>query len=234
MASSVLLMLGGTVPIHKNLLFSSLHMQVRSVNLIDFIDLMMSGSTAYQFIHATLLEGALPALATVKRFAGDITPNVICESGFTYARFDGVLPWLKSLGMPPIVLAACDATSLLPRIRVRLSDDAVIGAAIPDSLLPTTDLRMGQSVNDLMQRLRPFGLATEIDVYMLSTPDPSKPSYYLAFFGQKKKSVTALTLRNRWQIIHDELQKRGVHLFCTAADGGGPNVSAQESWIEVR
>lgn len=193
----------------------------------------VAGPAAYRFLLWTLLEGALPSLTAVKRFASSFLGFPICESGFLSARFDGVHDWLRSIGArTPFVFGCSDATAVLPRLHIR-ADGSIVGVAVPDSQSHTTDLRAGKSVNELLDKLKEFGLATEVDAYLLTAPDPAKPSYYLAFFGQSKKGLCAATITARWQTVSEELEKRGVVLMATTLDGGGANLSAQLDFQKV-
>lgn len=226
---------GGTAQLHTSLLFNSYPMQVRAPFLPPIACRShIAGPAAYKFLLWTLLEGALPSLTAAKRFASSFLGFPICESGFLSARFDGVQDWLKSIGaQTPIVFGCSDATAVLPRLHIR-ADGSIVGVAVPDSQSHTTDLRAGKSVNELLEKLQEFGLATEIDAYLLTAPDPAKPSYYLAFFGQIKKGLSAATIATRWRTISEELDKRGIVLMATTLDGGGANLSAQLSFQEVR
>ena len=190
----------------------------------------VAGPAAYRFLLWTLLEGALPSLTAVKRFASSFLGFPICESGFLSARFDGVHDWLRSIGArTPFVFGCSDATAVLPRLHIR-ADGSIVGVAVPDSQSHTTDLRAGKSVNELLDKLKEFGLATEVDAYLLTSPDPAKPSYYLAFFGQ---GLCAATITARWQTVSEELEKRGIVLMATTLDGGGANLSSQLDFQKV-
>lgn len=187
----------------------------------------------YRFLHASLLEGALPSLPTVKRFAESFVTFPLCESGFLHGRFNALDHWLQRIGCDTRIVFCCtDATAILPRVRYRCADDAIIGAAILDDELPTTDIRAGTSVDDLLAHLKQYGLATQADVYLLSTLDPSKPVFYLAFFAQKN-GPSADVLCRRWQVIEHELMRRNIYLLGTGADGGGANITAQKRHMKV-
>lgn len=193
-----------------------------------------TGSSFYQFLHASLLEGALPCLSTVKSFCDVYVEAPITEYGLLYRRIAALPHWLQWIGYKLPLLAACnDATAILPRVRWRATDDAVFGAAVPDNELHRVDLRAGTSVNALLSQLAKYGLATQVEVFLVGPLDPRAPRFVVGVLAQTA-GATAATTTQRWATIEDALQRFGLYVVCTGVDGGGLNVAAQHQYTTVR
>lgn len=180
-----------------------------------------------------MLEGALPSLSTVKSFCDVYVDAPITEYGLLFRRVAALPAWLQRTGFPLPVLIGCnDATAILPRVRWRSTDDAIFGAAIPDDALPHVDLRAGTSVNALLAALAKYGLATQVEVFLVGPLDPCAPRFVVGVLAQTAGGKAATTTR-RWAAIEEALRHFGLHVVCTGVDGGGSNVAAQRQYAAV-
>lgn len=158
----------------------------------------------------------------------------ITEYGLLYRRVAALPHWLKRIGYDLPLLTACnDATAILPRVRWRPADDAVFGAAIPDDELHRVDMRAGTSVNALLSQLAKYGLATQVEAFLVGPLDPRAPRFVIGVLAQTAGATAATTTR-RWAAIEDALHQFGLHVVCTGVDGGGSNVAAQHQHTAVR
>jgi hypothetical protein len=173
-------------------------------------------------------------MSTVKSFCDVYVDAPITEYGLLYRRIAALPLWLRRIGYDLPLLAACnDATAILPRVRWRATDDAVFGAAVPDDELHRVDLRAGTSVNALLSQLAKYGLATQVEVFLVGPLDPRAPRFVIGVLAQTA-GATAPTTTRRWTAIEHALQQFGLHVVCTGVDGGGSNVAAQHQHTAVR
>lgn len=88
-------------------------------------------------------------------------------------------------------------------------------------------------MNALLSQLAKYGLATQVEVFLVGPLDPRAPRFVVGVLAQTA-GATAATTTQRWATIEDALQRFGLYVVCTGVDGGGSNVAAQHQYTTVR
>ena len=179
--------------------------------------LYLGGRYLLNFVRRNFPCGTIPSRATILKHAFDMAGPPLLETGFLMSRFQHVAEFFKRIGYPlPFVTLSSDATALIPRLYWRACDDVIVGFAVPDEELPLADIRAGRSLEDLLPRLRRYGIATQVDVLLVNPLLPGFPSVILAVFSQKS-SPDADGVARRWAIASRYLAEHGLHVVSCAS-----------------
>jgi hypothetical protein len=188
-----------------------------------------------EFMRLTLFEGMMPHLKTLKRYIDAMPLSALREAGYTEARFDEVLPFYRSLGYTAdAFLVINDATALLPAVRWRADDDALLGFALPDDALSRHNIRAGQFLFEVLEHKQRWALATQVELVMVCPLAPGYPAMAIGAFPQRA-APPAPGVRRRVELVSEALEQRGAVVLGYSADGASAQLSTMmDMWSSVR
>ena len=165
-----------------------------------------------------------PELTTIHSHVRSTVGEPLHGCGFSQRRFDHALEFYRDTlhYRSCAFLLVWDATAVLPSLGYRSASDTVVGLTIPDDELGTLDLRVGESLDAFLIRIRSYQLATQVEIMLLVPLSPNCPPYLLAAFAQSHPQ-TADTLARRMLTAREELERRGALVVGVAADGASGN-----------
>lgn len=203
--------------------------------LKDFAALiyLYGGARVLELLLLNGLCAGLPGVDTVRRWLQTRGPAPLRESGLSYSRFNSITPFFQSLGSTvPIYHLANDGTALIPRLKFRSTDNALLGFAVSDADLPHTPLHVPDTFEELEALLDKYPLATAAEIYTLQPMDPRYPAIVIACFAQSGPADAVVT-RQRLDSIVSALGERGIHVVTFSADGAAANLSMMTALYEV-
>ena len=184
---------------------------------------LYGGARVLNFLLANGLFGALPGPDTAKKWMMQRCPSILRESGLSVSRMDSVPIFFETFGaVSPVYHLSHDATAVLPRIRWRRPDNALLGFVVSDAELPYFDCRAPESFSELEEFMDKYRVATQAEIFVLQSMDPRLPTLVLAVFAQSGPA-DAGTTKSRIATIVQRLAAVGCYIMSWAADGAAAN-----------
>lgn len=181
---------------------------------------MIGGKLMYETFKANTSR-AVPCLRSVDRYISKVKSNIL--EGVL--RSDELLEYLNKLQLPKIVALSEDATRITGRIQYEPQTNLLIGFVLPleQNGMPIHGKNKATSASKMekcffnTETREEKKRASFLNVVMAQPLVPGIPAFCLLVFGTDAM-YSSENIKNRWQYIKDELNKRGIHVVTFASD----------------
>lgn len=216
---------------HANAHSDRYHKQVKDFAALLFL---FGARRVYQFVRYTLLQAAIPSLATTRRHIAGIVPAPLLNPGVSCSRIKGAKHFFEAVGYKcPFYVICSDAVSCVPILWYRCADGALLGFAVSDKDLPRVLIFPPTTMKELQEIMLKYPLATQVDAWLLAPLDPSKPAFVIAVFPQIQ-SPPANEIHWRLELISKLLEVVGIYVMAYCSDGAAPQLRAMKIREGVR
>lgn len=155
--------------------------------------------------------------------------QTLTDSGFIQEHFKRAISFFQRIQYPlQFYSLSSDATAILPELTWRSKDDALLGLNIPDDLLPNLSPQAGYWIENVIELVAEYGLATQVEILALNPIIPGYPSFTIAAFAQKATPKAEGVVR-RWITAANELKQHGVDVISFQSDGAPAQLKAMQS-----